>query len=294
MILVVMVISFAVMITLSFFELGDVPFTTATNQTNQTNQTNPHSEVEAPSNAVIHISTSLSNECRPISECSEVETDELENQILTNQSNATESLIVNASEDRQPIFVPIAKNQTVEYTIKQLDVQENSVFKPRYNISTAYSTDCSGIVKAAETKECIISSSLEDRDSPKGRLHVITVIENDCAPSQFNYCGICLTKNLCTNFRADDLFSNHISTLHQNILKEVFNFPASEAGWIIEVFPDHTSDLVQYDVKQSIDNTQRILSARSLNITYSDECHGMLPDDGETKKCEIVNHTLLP
>jgi hypothetical protein len=284
------------------------PTGTETNETGPTGQVadlgarnnmietvNSSSGVEAPSNAVLHIVSSLNNNCHPNDECSGVRADELfRTQIFTNQSKTNESLsIIKASEVSRPISIPIIRNQTIEYAIKQLDVQENSVFKPRYNISSTYLTECQGTIKADEGKECIILSSLEDKDSPKGSLQVITTVRNDCALTQFNYCGVCQSKNICTNVRADDLFSNHISTFSQNIHKEAFSIPASEAGWIVEVFPDHSSGLVQYDIKQTIDNTQHILSARSINVTYSPECHGTLRD-GEAKKCEIVNHTLLP
>lgn len=285
------------------------PIGTDTNRTTPTEQvtepgtdnntivsTETSSEDEVPTNAVIYITSSLSSKCRPVNECSGVRAGELlRNQIITNQTNINASLsVVKPSEVNQPILVPIAENKTIEYAIKQLDIQENSVFKPRYNISTTYSTECRGMIKAGETKECIILSILEDRDSPKGGLQINTTIANDCLPSQFNYCGICLSRNICTNVRADDLFSDHISTLNQNIHREELSIPASEKGWTIEVFPDHSPGIVQYDIKQRINDIEHILSARSLNVTYSPGCHGRLPFDGELKICEIVNHTLLP
>ena len=131
-----------------------------------------------------------------------------------------------------------------------------------------------------DNKFCTISNTFDQGNLNIAKLKVITQIQSN---------EICEPIDSCPNIRAEDLFSDHVSTFNYNDYEKEFESPASEGGWIFEFFPSrYGGDFVQYDVRRTTNDQEGYRTSGSWNVTYSPGCHGLM-QAGEHISCTINN-----
>ena len=231
----------------------------------------------------LYVNTSITNNCMPNYLCSNLHANTLfSDYIFTLVGNTYEQeLEIPASETGWTIrFFPSASEGIVQYDVKQ-SIMENEDFSYKPSIVT-YSSGCHGDIKGGDKKYCTISNTYTEGNLSQANLNITTRIQDECT-----YGGP------CTNMRMDELFTNHVSTFRNNEYEDGFEVPASERGWVAKFVPSNHDGIVQYDVKQSIDDDDGYSrgSPGPWDVSYSLDCHGILKA-GENKLCIITNRPI--
>ncbi len=228
----------------------------------------------------LNVKTDITNNCYPNYMCNNLHANTLfSNQLytLTGASHEKELEMPGSEKGWTIKFYTTQEEGPVQYDIKQVLLKNKDIRYKPWNVEL--SPGCTGEIVAGSTVTCTISNIFGDGNLNVANLNISTQINNE---------WICKPASLCNNIQVDNLFSNHVYTFQNNEYEDKFDVPSSERGWVVQFYPSRAGGVVQYDVKQSIADSEDSYPLGPWDVTYSQDCHGTLKS-GETKKCIIEN-----